>query len=220
MLTFTGRALVALGLLIILILASPPQAVYACSGEPPDPKEAAAIAEGWVERVTLRPDLPSISDFIPVEVTLRVERFLHGSAPNPLTFVDPRSAVQRPGGSIIWAGASGACGILDADPTGQYALIVFGRGRDGELTVHRIAGAAFDRGPDAPRIERFRQYLTARLLPAPPNAGAGQGAGTSVQAPLPLRLGLGLLLLTILGGTVALRRVLPHHTANRGRMRG
>lgn len=112
---------IATGILAMLTLVPVPRSAYACSGEPLDPNEAAVIAEDWVERATLRPDLPiTVTTFTPVEVTLRVERFLKGSAPNPLTFVDPRTAWQRPDGTVLW-GSGGACGILNADPTGQYA---------------------------------------------------------------------------------------------------
>jgi hypothetical protein len=173
--TLAWRALVTLGLLIALTFAAAPRTAYACSGEPPDPNDAALIAEGRVERVTLRPDLAPGAErgaFTPVEVTLNVEHFLKGDEQSPLAFVEPRSAVLRPDGSIIWAGASGACGILDADPTGRYALIVFGRGRAGELTVNRIAGAVFGDGPDDPRVQHFRQYLTSRLSPTGERATA------------------------------------------------
>lgn len=173
MLTLTGRVLIVLGLLIVLAFTGTPQSAYACSGEPLDPNDATAIAEGWVERVTLRPDLSAPPDaFTPVEVTLRVERFLKGSAPNQLIFVDPRTALQLPDGRILW-GSGGACGILNADPIGQYALIVFGQDTDGRLTVNVLYGAAFGAGPDDPQVQGLRQRINARLLPGLPNTGGG-----------------------------------------------
>ena len=162
------------------------------------------IAEGWVDRVTLRPDLPGASTaYTPVEITLRVERLLKGSAPNPLTFVDPRSAVQLPDGTVLWGGASGACGILDADPTGQYALIVFRRDTESRLTVNRIDGASFGNGPDALRVRELRQRITAQLRPGLPNTGRG---GARVDAPLSWNVGIGLVALVVLGGTSIVRR--------------
>ena len=186
--------LVALLGTVALALIGVPRLAYACSGAPFDPNNAAVIAEGWVQQVTLRPDLPSRfpidpgdskasgDPFVPVEVVLRIERFLKGSASNPVTFFDARSVyraldgspVRQFDGSVLFAGGSGACGILDADPSGQYALIVFGRDADGRLTVHRLYRAAFDDGPDGLRIQLLRQYLTQRLRPeALPHAGEG-----------------------------------------------
>jgi hypothetical protein len=198
---------VAFGLcaLIALVVADEPPAAYACSGEPLDPNQATVIAEGWVERVSPRADLPSgfpvdpknpklsADPFVPVEVSLRVERFLKGGAPSPLTFVDPRSvpraqdgsALRRPDGAIQFAGASGACGILDGDPTGKYALIVFTQGTDSRLAVNQTYGAAFDVGPDGPRVRALREHVLQRLRPTIlPRAGeGGSGGGAGASAP-------------------------------------
>ena len=188
MVAFPRRLLVALGLLLgcAALFAAAPRTAYACSGtEPFDFNQATLIAEGVIERVTFRPDLrpPATpgarggegSPFTPVEVSLRVERTIKGTATGDrVTFIEPRSVMILPDGRVVYAGASGACGILDADPAGKYALIVFTTDREGRLTVHRLQGAAFGDGPADPRIVRFRDYILARLtLPGLPNTGAG-----------------------------------------------
>jgi len=161
---------------LLLGFVAVPQVAYACSDDPADPfnpNTAAFIAEGWVERATLRPDLADYANYTPVEVVMRVERTLKGSAPERVTFVDYGSAWQRPDGSVHW-GAGGTCGILEADPTGKYALIVFGRWPDGRLLVNKIFGATFGGGPDDPQVEQLRQRLFLRLQPGTmPRAGDG-----------------------------------------------
>ncbi len=48
------------GLLVLFLFAGVPRTALACTGDaPPDPNEAVLIVEGWVERATPRPDLPS-----------------------------------------------------------------------------------------------------------------------------------------------------------------
>ncbi len=90
----------------------------------------------------------------------------------------------------------GACGILDDDPSDKYALIVLRRDRDGRLAAHKIQGAAFDDGPDAPTVQRLRQHITGQLRPtALPRTGGGAGAA----APAP-RTGLPHAALALAGG--------------------
>ena len=138
----------------------------ACSGPPYDVNRADVIAEGWVEHVEIGPESSEFGAFHPVQVTLRVVRSLKGDAPTPLVFTDANSYFSDPGGGPngFWAGSSGACGILDADPTGQYALIVFER-RDGKLLTTPVMGAIFRDAPDDPTVDRFRTYLEDRLAP-------------------------------------------------------
>jgi hypothetical protein len=138
----------------------------ACSGPPYDVNRADVIAEGWVEQVTIGPETTGFGSFHPVQVTLRVVRSLKGDAPTPLVFTDSNSYFPDPSGGPngFWAGSSGACGTLDADPTGQYALIVFER-RDDKLLTTPIMGAVFRDAPDDPTVDRFRTYLEDRLAP-------------------------------------------------------
>ena len=101
---------------------------------------------GWVERVEISPETGRVGSFRPVQVTMRVVRSLKGDAPTPLVFTDSNSYFPDPSGGPngFSAGSSGACGILDADPTGQYALIVFER-RDGKLLTAPVHGSGLPR---------------------------------------------------------------------------
>ncbi len=130
-------------------------AAHACSGDETLRERidrAELAAEGWVESYTVRPDLrqPLVPvghqkdggfGLVPVEVTVRLVHRWWGAAwanaTGSVTFVDYGSAYLWPDGTIQWAGSAGACGVLDADPTG---LAVFGA------------------GPDDPPVRAFRDY--------------------------------------------------------------
>jgi hypothetical protein len=167
MLKAAGRAGVVVGALLALLLIAPPRVAHACSGgEPYDPNEAAAIVEGRVEGVRLRPELGYAGwRPMPVEVTLRVARVIWGAAPGTITFIDYSGASRLPDGSIQFGSGGNTCSILDADPTGKYALIVLRRDSEGRLAAHKIQGAAFGDGPDASDVRRLRQRITGQLRP-------------------------------------------------------
>ena len=151
------------------LVALAPGTARACSGPPFDVNHADVIAEGWVERVEIGPAPAGFGSFRPVQVTLRVVRSLKGDAPTPLVFTDTSSYFPDPGGGPngFWAGSSGGCGVLDADPTGQYALIVFRRHGD-ELGTALFMGAVFRDRPDDPTLDRFRRYLESKLVAGEP----------------------------------------------------
>jgi hypothetical protein len=155
--------------LIVSALIVAPETAWACSGLPFDVNHADVIAEGWVEHVDISPEPSGFGPFHPVKVTMRVVRSLKGDAPTPLIFTDTSSYFADPSGGDVgfWAGSSGACGVLDADPTGQYALVVFRRHGD-ELGTALFLGAVFRDQPDDPIVDRFRRYLESRLVPGAP----------------------------------------------------
>jgi hypothetical protein len=171
--------------LSVCFFAFAPDTAWACSGPPYDVNRADVIAEGWVERVEISPNSTGFGSFHPVQVTIRVVRSLKGDAPTPLVFTDNSSYFPDPGGGPygFWAGSSGACGVLDADPTGQYALIVFKR-HEGELGTALFMGAVFRAQPDDPTIDRFRSYLQSKLVvDDPPRVVPSQAArGTWLTA--------------------------------------
>jgi hypothetical protein len=165
-LTWYWPVILGLGIMLGLVSATP---ALACSGPPYDPNQADVIAEGWVTRVQIgaRP-APGGQPFSPVDVTLQTARSLKGEAPALLSFTDQASYVADANGpSGGWAGPGGLCGVLDQDPSDQYALIVFRR--DGQrLSTNRIMGAVFGSGPDDIHIARFRDHLLGQLHVAEP----------------------------------------------------
>jgi hypothetical protein len=154
--------------LVAIVGGLAPEPARACSGPPYDVNRADVIAEGWIDHVEISPTPSGSEPFHAVQVTMRVVRSLKGDAPSPLVFTDRSSYLPDPQGGPggFWAGSSGACGVLDGDPTGQYALIVFER-HDGELVTHLLLGAVFRDRPDDPTLGRFRQYLQDQLVPGP-----------------------------------------------------
>jgi len=160
--------LLILGLGLGLWLLAP-STVLACSGPPYDPNRADVVAEGWVVQVNIgaRPEGDG-PPFSPVSVTLQAARALKGEVPLLLTFTDRASYVADAAGSSGgWAGPSGMCGVLDQDPNGQYALIVFRREGD-TLSTNRIMGAVFGDGPDDVHVIRFRDHLLQQLRVSQP----------------------------------------------------
>ena len=196
----------------------PVRLAYACSGDEESWRQmvlkAPIIAEGWVDKITLRPDLPN-SPYIPVEVSLQVERLVKGSAPPHIVFIDSASVLpgqggqplRRPDGTLQFNGGAGACGILDEDVTGKYALIVFLEGNGQTLRVNRLA-AAFGDGPQADAIIRLRQAVLAVGQPISlPSTGDGGLLGDNGKRIPPLEtLAFGAVLLALaVGKLVRLR---------------
>lgn len=188
--------------LSVSLVAFTPETAWACSGPPYDVNRADVIAEGWIERVEIGPGPAGFGAFHPVQVTMRVVRSLKGDATTPLVFTDTSSYFPDPGGGPtgFWAGSSGACGILDADPTGQYALIVFKR-HEGELATALFMGAVFRDRPDDPAIDRFRRYLESKLVAGdPPRVVPARAAWDAwlTAASWPYLLAAGVLATTLL----------------------
>ncbi len=155
--------------LSVSLFAFAPETAWASSGPPYDVHSADDLAERRDDSVESGPAPAGFGSFHPVQVTMRVVRSLKGDAPTPLVFTDSSSYFPDPGGGPngFWAGSSGACGVLDADPTGQYALIVFKR-HEGQLGTALFMGAVIRDQPDDPTIERFRGYLESKLVAGEP----------------------------------------------------
>jgi len=204
---------VGLGLGLWLLTASP---ALACSGPPYDPNRADVIAEGWVVQVDVgaRP-APDGPPFSPVGVTLQIARAFKGEAPALLTFTDRASYVADAAGtSGGWAGPSGMCGVLDQDPNGQYALIVFRR--DGQtLSTNRIMGAVFGSDPDDIHIVRFRDHLQQQLHVAEtPTIVSPQTSSAAwlSSALFGMAFSMGATALLLGGVSLAVRARRPRHT--------
>ena len=145
---------------------------FACSGEGTLQEridQAGVVAEGWVVRYRLRPDLRHSAalasgkqddavGLTPVEVSLRIERVWRGDVGGTLTFIDAGSAYLLPDGTLHWAGGMGACGVLDTDPTGRYAVIAFHTDLSGNRTTW-TGLAIFRDGPDDPELHAFRDLV-------------------------------------------------------------
>jgi hypothetical protein len=187
-----------------------PTPAYACSvGADFNPiAESDIIVAGRVTNVAVG-GKGAIENFVEVRLTLEVDRYLKGSGPRTIEIRDLRSAMllrQPQTGAdylnaratdVQWAGGSGACGTLDADPTGKYVVgglhlrgavppffeatrpLVFAWGDDATDSVVRAG------------IARTEQLLAAQSAPTPPPrppATGNAGLNTSEAGALPLLL--------------------------------
>lgn len=153
-----------------LALAAP---AAACSAGPDlDPRAATELLiAGRVTAIEVAPTANQ-AGFHRTAVTVAVDAVLRGHAPGSVvTFVDDASAYVDPlQGAVRFAGASGACGVLDGDPTGRYVVIALKRGPDGELRANRLYGAAFGDGPTDPGL---RWVLDRHLVSLPNTSTTG-----------------------------------------------
>lgn len=116
--------------------------------------------------------------YVPVELRMEIERVLKGRIAPGERIVDNTSLwVMTPAETgdgttrYEWAGAGGACGALDEDPTGWYAVFGLGRVDDGTLRTNRLLTLYLDRRPyDTALIARVRGQIGLPL--------AGDGTGT------------------------------------------
>lgn len=170
--------------------------------------QATVVAEGWIEAISPRVDLPSgIEDrygsdlFVPVEMLVRVIRVHKGTVVNPLVFYGYAArrtdgyVGQRPDGSLEFPGL-GSCLWPDGDPSGKYALLVLQRSRQDRLVANALSGTAVYDSPADASLEGERVQVTRRIpsgTPAELNtaghvADAAPDYGRAVLAAIPLTL--------------------------------
>jgi hypothetical protein len=103
------------------------------------------------------------SPFIAVQVTMEVDQHWKGTTATTIVFIDRTSLVSS-GAGATWAGSSGACGLFDSEPTGQYLVVGFDRMADGAYESHLMF--QFFRG-SAPAGDAYRQAINrlTALLP-------------------------------------------------------
>ena len=137
------RAVLLCIVCLVSSIGSPGNRALACSAGPDwDPiAESEIIVEGRITGWTERHDLNTQpGSFIPVEMTVRVERVFKGNPAPEITFVDGASYTRgaNNAGQNRWAGGGGACGTFDVDPTGATVILGLNRGEAGELRSHRL----------------------------------------------------------------------------------
>jgi hypothetical protein len=183
--------------------------------------QATVVAEGWIEAISPRVDLPSgIEDrygsdlFVPVEMLVRVVHVHKGTVVNPLVFYGYAArrtdgyVGQRSDGSLEFPGL-GSCLWPDSDPSGKYALLVLQRSRQDRLVVNALSGSAVFDSPADPALENERLLITRRIpegataeLNSPgrvADSAPDFGRAVAVAIPLLVLAATGLLLLGWLG---------------------
>ena len=177
--------------LVLLVgqAASWARPVFACSADSAfDPVAASdVIVNGQVLGWTALPEGAGRGGFVPVRLEMRIDDVVKGSP--DAAIVDQTSLMLLPtfdgqgavtGYRIQWSGASGACGALDEDPTGMYAVFGLSRQLDGSLRTNRLT--TFYIGSDRFDASALPQ-LEGVALPA-----AGSGGATGDSMPMVLAL--------------------------------
>ena len=143
------------------------------------------IVGGFIERYTPLPDRDRVGMFVPVRLEMRTDHVWKGSVRPGAEIVDRTSFMFQPVRTdkeeirIVWAGSAGACGALNEDPSGQYAVFGLFAAPDGTLQTTSLRTFYLSAQPyDPATVARLSQRIA---LPV-----AGQGAesqeGTSLEA--------------------------------------
>jgi hypothetical protein len=148
--------------LVVAIATSSPKSAFACSADPSfDPvAESDVILGGQITAWTPLTPTAERGMFVPVLLEMRIDHVWKGTVDASTRVVDETSLTLLPaiddngvvasGYRIIWAGASGACGALDKDPTGAYAVFGLAEQPDGSLRTNRLTTFYLDPAPYDP----------------------------------------------------------------------
>lgn len=178
------------------------QPLYACSwSEDFDPVAEAELVVGG--RVISWQRLPADANapFVPVRVTLVVAQSWKGEAGPTVSFID-RTSLASGSAQELWVGSGGACGVFDAEPTGQYLVLGLDREPNGTYRASlplRFFGGAEPAGPvyeqAVARLDALAQQSTPTtdVLPTspssptslPPSAAATPTPDTPAFTPQP-----------------------------------
>jgi hypothetical protein len=172
----TVATLIALSLTLILLGRSVDPAAACSGGSDWDAvAESDVIVGGEILGWTALARDPPQGTFIAVQLEMRIDHVWKGQAGAPI--VDRTSLMVLPtaydGDTVttyefLWAGASGACGALDEDPTGMHAVLGLGVQPDGTLRPNRLTTFYIGDAPYDPTAVRMLSDTIA--LPT-----AGQG---------------------------------------------
>jgi hypothetical protein len=142
-------ALAALAAVTVLALAhqlpadAAPRALVTCSADSTFDAVAASdvIVAGRVVRHEIidAPPPERLGSYTPVELHMEVDRVLKGAVAPGERIVDVASLVVSDDGQLLsWSGGGGACGTLDHEPDGWYAILGLHRAEDGFLRTNRL----------------------------------------------------------------------------------
>lgn len=173
-------------LLLHLVLVAP---TYACSaGLDFNPVAESDLIVGG--RVTAWERLPveASGPFTPIQLTIAVDERFKGEATDTLQFVDYTS-LSGTAAQPAWTGSSGACGLFDDAPTGQYLVLGLNIEPDGGYRSNLML--LFFRGQE-PAGDGYTQALgrldelAQRLTPtAAPTSLPATATSITVTAPRP-----------------------------------
>ena len=208
------RSVISIGVVLAVAGAwfAHPHSAQACSGDADyDPvANSDVIAGGFIQGYTPLTDRGGGTMFVPVRLDMRIDHVWKGNIGPGTEIVDRASFMLQPVFTnneeirIVWAGSGGACGALNEDPSGQYAVFGLLAAPDGTLQTTGPRTFYLSLQPyDPANIRRLSQRI------AFPVAGAGEdttGARNLVEA---LLVGGAAL---FVAGIVWRNRLRPHRT--------
>ncbi len=178
MIRIVGLALALAATTLVASAVVSPHVAYACSGRIVDPTEVGPnkIASGRITNIAYEEQHPTNAlQAIPLTVTFEVDRYLKGSGPRTIEFVDGISAYGDTD-DLKWGGM---CGAFTRTPVGTYWVIILpepGLEPQGGFSGFS-AYAGYVTGPDEPRLIAAIDFVTAQLAAAsvqvPPTGNAG-----------------------------------------------
>jgi hypothetical protein len=212
-LRFVAGALLAVTLAAPLL--APPRPARACSAGPEFDKvaDSEVIVAGRLDRWERAGEARGAGEFVPIRVTMTVERVFKGDAMPTIAIIDHGSLIDYPvqgtgATRIVWGGAGGACGSFDADPTGRYAIMGLRRPPNGTYGANRLL--TFFLG-DEPVGDGF-EFAMNRLVPLQPGRLPRTGAASAELDPAPavLPTAFGISTLIVAGAILVMPRQERH----------
>jgi hypothetical protein len=141
--------------------------------------ERLLVSQGTGETVG---DAKGASWFTPVVLDFEVQHVWKGQIGEDETIVDSNSLVvaEDPVSGdeqVMWRGASGSCGALDADPTGMFVVAGLSKEEDGSLGISRVTTFYLGSEPyDPAGVDAFGEALGPPLVTIDVD---GDGSGSS-----------------------------------------
>lgn len=161
-----------------------PSTAYACSvGSDFNPvDEVDIIVAGHMTSWRLAPEYAGPSSYLPVVVTMRVERVFKGVPAATIEIVDRASLnAHGPGAGATWSGSGGSCGAFNADPTGSYALLGLSREEDGRYRSSLPRTFFIGAGPGEAGYQEALKRLAGYGLIIPPTTGSAGLVAAAAQ---------------------------------------
>jgi hypothetical protein len=139
--------------------------------------ESDVIVGGRITAWERRDDLvfPHPPMFTPVELHMEIADVWKGQVRPGEPIIDAASLLEPSLADAQWSGSGGACGALNEDPTGMYAVFGLSRTEQGYLRTNLLTTFWLDDRPYDPAILSASERGFFRL-PALGDGSAGDGA--------------------------------------------
>lgn len=189
-LRFVVLVLVSAVLGAAALFSGAPTVAHACSCSDCDVlRDYDTIVGGRVVSWSLPEGVAAPGSYSVVNLEFRTTQVFKGDAADSLVLVDTGSYFAN-GGVVSWSGpGGGACGTLDADPTGAYFVAGLRPMPDGRFSIARFAVVFMGPEPEGEWYHRAIARLSVLGPPRPPAAGNSGPVGHADARIDPVLLG-------------------------------